>query len=179
MTSPTRRPGYYAASHWFQGGVFLLGCAVIGSWLLAALNDAQERGEKQAIEVTVRNMRTGMQLAMGEALMHQREGEIASWVGSDPVRWLGAKPAGYVGDCSAKEASDLPPGTWCFDRERCELVYRPRNASHLHVQDAGGARPPGQLRWRVARAPESLASGGFVGLRVELVTLYKWFLDYD
>lgn len=175
--TPPRTLGYYAASTWLQGSVFLLLCLLLGSWLLGALHEAQERGEKQAVELAVRNMRTGMQLAMGEALMHGREGEIASWLGSDPVRWLGRQPDGYRGECSVQEADNLPAGAWCFDRERRELAYRPRNADRLQILTTADGRQSKQLRWRVARAPESAASGGFVGLRVEIVTPYKWLLD--
>jgi len=175
--TPPRTLGYYATSAWLQGSVFLLLCLLLGYWLLGALHDAQERGEKLAVELAVRNMRTAMQLAMGEALMHQREGEIASWVGSDPTRWLGRQPDGHRGECSAAEADNLPAGAWCFDRERRELAYRPRNVEHLRILATDGGRQTEQLRWRVARAPESAASGGFVGLRVEVVTPYKWLLD--
>jgi hypothetical protein len=177
MTSPPRTLGYYAASAWFQGGIFLLVCAFVGFRLLGALDDAQERGEKLAIEITVRNMRSGMQLAMGDAMMHQREGEIASWVGSDPTRWLGGRPDGYRGECSVLDANSLPAGAWCFEREHRELVYWPRNVEHLRILATADGRPAEQLRWRVTRAPESAASGGFVGLRVEIVTPYEWFLD--
>lgn len=176
LTAP-RTLGYYARSAWFQGAIYLLLAVLLGARLLVALNEAQERAEKLAVELTVRNMRTGMQLAMGEALMHRREGEIASWVGSNPVRWLGAPPDGYLGECSGAEARALPVGRWCFDRERHELVYRPRNADHLRIFSQIDGRQAEHLRWRVAGSPDKNFRGGFIGLHVEIVTLHKWFLD--
>lgn len=175
-SAPPRTLGYYARSHWFQGSVYLLLVAFLAAWLLAALDEAEERAERLAVELTIRNIRTGMQLAMGEAMMHQRESEIASWVGSNPVRWLGAPPDGYRGECTAAEADALPAGGWCFEREHRELVYRPRNVGHLRILEAADGRVERLLRWRVGRAVESLAAGGFVGLRVEIVTPYEWFL---
>jgi hypothetical protein len=112
-----------------------------------------------------------MQLAMGEALMQRREGEIASWAGSNPVRWLGAPPVGYRGECSAAERRGLAGGEWCFDPERRELAYRPRNAEHLRPQQCV------QLSWRLVRAPESAARGSFVGLRLESAAVCQWIFQ--
>ena len=175
--SVPRNLGYYARSHWLQGSICLLLVVFVGAWLLAALGEAQERAEKLAVELTVRNFRTGMQLAMGEALMQHRESEIAGWVGSNPVRWLGAPPDGYRGECSAQEARALPGGAWCFELQGHELLYRPRNAGHLRILAGAEGRDDSRLlRWRVGRASEGVAAGGFVGLRVEIVTPYEWFL---
>ncbi len=141
-------------------------------WLLRALHEAQEMAEKTVIEVTVRNMRIGMQLAMGEAMMHGREAEIRNWAGSNPLQWLGVVPEGYRGECTAAESDALPAGGWCFDRQRRELAYAPRNATHLKLR-SGSDLP--HLRWRVvAVAPQE---NGQTGLRVENVTPYEWFLE--
>ncbi len=171
-----RTLGHYARSRWLQGSVYLLLVFLLALWSLGALDETQERAEKLMVELTIRNARTGMQLAMGEALMQRREREIAAWVGSNPVRWVGNPPEGYRGECSAQEARDLPAGAWCFERERRELAYRPRKAAHLRIVSAVGGRDEGLLRWRVGRAAEGVAAGGFVGLRVEIVTPYEWFL---
>lgn len=177
MQSQPRSLGYYAASHWMQGAVLLAVLALIVGGLLSALSDAGERAEKQGVELTIRNMRTGLKLAMGEVMMEQREGEIASWVGSNPVRWLGSLPGGYRGECSAEESRNLSGGEWCFEGGRRELVYRPHHPEHLHPLPAGSERQCSHLRWRVARAPKSVASGGFVGLRIEAAAPCQWVLE--
>jgi hypothetical protein len=161
MQLQTRRLGYYAASHWFQGAVLLAVLALIVNGLMS----------------TIRNMRTGLKLAMGEVMMQQREAEIAAWVGSNPVRWLGSPPGGYRGECSSEESRNLSGGEWCFVRNRRELVYRPHHPDHLHSLPAGSERQCPQLSWRVARAPESVPSGGFVGLRIETTAPCQWVLD--
>ncbi len=172
-----RSLGYYAASHWFQGAVLLAVLALIVVRLMSALNDASERAEKQAVELTLRNMRTGLKLAMGEVMMQQRESEMAAWVGSNPVRWLGSPPGGYRGECSTEESRNLSGGEWCFERYRRELVYRPHHPDHLHPLSAGSERQCSHLSWRVARAQESLPSGGFVSLRLEAAAPCHWVLE--
>ncbi|MFT3849237.1 MAG: hypothetical protein QM739_11380 [Propionivibrio sp.] len=141
------------------------------------LDDLGERVEKQSVELTIRNMRTGMRLAMGEALMHQQEADIATWAGGNPVRWLGSPPAGYRGECEGEARQDLPKGEWCFDPRRRELLYRPYNTDHLRAPSSGGEDICSVLRWRVARAPEALISGGFAGLRLETASLCEWLAE--
>lgn len=172
-----RRLGYYANSHWLQAATLFVVVGSLAMGLLWALSDAKERAEKLLVELTVRNMRTGMQFAMGEVLMQQREGEMASWVGSNPVRWLGSPPGGYRGECSIEENRDLSGGEWCFQRVRRELVYRPHNADHLRALPASSGRKCRLLSWRVAGVPESMASGGFVGLRIEAASPCQWVLE--
>ena len=177
MTShELRRPDYYAASHWFQWAVLFGVLAVLSIGLLWALGEVKERAEKQVVDLTVRNMRTGMQLAMGEALMHQREAEIALWVGSNPVRWLSSEPKGYRGACPQAESGELKGGEWCFDSEQKKLMYRPLRIDHL--RESAGGRECDRLAWRVTRSPDRGAdSGGFVGLRVEADSPCRWVLE--
>jgi len=173
----SRGPGYYTASHWFQGAVLLVVIGSLAIGILSALSDARDRAERQMVELMVRNLRTGMQLAMGEALMHQRDREIISWVGRNPIAWLGASPAGYLGVCAASGRQELPGGAWCFDGERRELVYRPRRSDQLRALPGSPDQQCRDLSWRVARAPESVASGGFVGLRLEAATPCQWISE--
>ena len=172
-----RRLGYYATKNWFQHAVLFVVLGLFAIGLISALSDAKEEAERQIVELTIRNLRTGLQRAMGEALMHQRESEMASWAGSNPVRWLNSLPTGYRGECSTAESWALSGGEWCFERGRRELVYRPRNSGHLRdskeAMKAVGRRCD-LLSWRVARAPVSVASGGFVGLRIEAASSCEW-----
>ena len=172
-----RSPGYYTASHWLQGAVVLVLLGSLALGLLWALNDAKERAEKQVVELSLRNMRTGMKMAMGEALMRQREGEMVSWVGINPVLWLAGPPTGYRGECSAEESRNLSAGEWCFERENRVLVYRPRSSDHLRALVEGQSLECSQLSWRVTRVSESAASGGFIGLRIEAASPCRWVLE--
>ncbi len=174
MAHEPRTLGYYAASHWFQAAVVFLMLGALALILLRALNEVEERAERQAVELTLRNMRTGMKLAMGEAMMQQREGEMAAWVGSNPVRWLGSPPGAYRGECSVEESRNLSGGEWCFERNRRQLLYRPHRPDRLHPLPPGSELQCSHLSWRVERAPESVVSAGFVGLRLEAVAPCQW-----
>jgi len=166
MTSHEPRTlGYYAGSRWFQWSVVCLVTGMLVLGLLSALKDVEARAERQMVDLTIRNMRTGMQLAMGEALMHQREGEIAGWAGSNPVRWLERPPAGYRGECSPISIKDLDQGIWCFAPESGNLFYKLRN-QELAISAMVSAGECRLLSWRVERNAAGLKSDSFAGLRL-------------
>lgn len=186
---------YYAGSRWFMGVVTWALIGIFAFWLLSALLRAQELAEKMVVEQTVQNMRTGLKMAMGEAIVAGRDNEIATWAGANPLRWLGgmpesyargirggippsvanvaAAPQGYRGECSRREAEALPDGAWCFDRDARELVYHPRRDRYLRLQGSDGRNDAKLLRWRVT-VPEAAYRVGFLGLRIEVVTPYVW-----
>lgn len=160
----TRTLGYYAGSRWLQSAVFFLIVAALVLVLLRAMNEVEAQAERQAVELTLRNMRTGMQFAMAEALMRQRESDMAAWARSNPVRWLEVPPAGYRGECTVDERRDLPEGAWCFERESQELLFRPRNTKQLRRLDDG--RQCSQLVWQVTQIADHAPSSGLVGVRI-------------
>lgn len=173
IRGPERQTNSWTASRWLPLGVSAVVIALLALWLLAALEEAEARAEKLMVELIYRNMRTGLALAMGEALLHGREAEIASWVGTNPVRWLGHEPQGYRGECD-RPAQELGEGEWCFDRVRRELTYRPRHDIGDGLGQGAGEK--GILRWRVA-ATQPARSGLEAGLRVEYVTAQGRILE--
>ncbi len=169
--------GYYAAAHWLQGGVLIVVIGALALGTLSALNEMKERAEKLVLELTLRNMRTGMRLAMGDAMMQQRAQEIATWAGSNPIAWLGSQPDGYLGPCAPAGRQILPGGAWCFDEERRELVYRPRSVDHLRGRAREEEGRCTELSWRVARVSEAGSPGDVAGLRLEAASPCEWVLE--
>lgn len=163
--------GRNAGSHWLVSVSSLVVILLLGLWLAQALLNAEEQAEKLEVELTVRNMRTGLQWAKGEAMMQGRLSEIRRWEGSDPMRWLATAPANYLGSCPLHEF--ISPGVWCFDELQRELRYRPRHTQHLDVKIRSEIP---LLRWKVV-ADASQAADGLVGLRVQNVTPYEWFAE--
>jgi hypothetical protein len=185
--NPAPALGPYAGSRWFMGVVALVLVAVFAAWLLNALREAQALAEKMVVEQTIQNMRTGLKVAMGEALIAGRGNEVRTWAGSNPVRWLGGAPKefggdgavsvmggnlsgvpdGYRGDCLTGEIARLPAGAWCFDREARQLAYRPRQ--EFAEWAAKGRYDDGVLRWQVRAIVPQAKTIGFIGLRLEQV----------
>lgn len=173
IRGPERQTSYWTASRWLPLGVSAVVISLLALWLLAALEETEERAEALMVELIHRNMRTGLALAMGEALLQGREAQIVSWAGANPVRWLGHEPQGYRGECD-RPAQELGEGEWCFDRVRRELAYRPRH--DIRRGPGQGAGGKDILRWRVV-ATQPARSGLDAGLRVEYVTAQGRILE--
>ena len=170
---PLRRPDYYAGSNWLRWSVWILVVGVLVFKLEQALDEANAQAERLATELTVRNMRTGLQLATGEALMHGKEREIETWVGTNPVEWLGVPPSGYIGECVQAGRGTLSKGEWCFDSSSHELAFRPRHSANLSAR-SGSEERCDELRWWVTRAEQGGSVPGLGGLRIERANSCGW-----
>ena len=169
--------GYYAGSHWFQGAVVLLIVAIVAIQLFLALDDALERAERQSVESTISNMRTGMRMAVFKAVIEHRGDEVASWEGRNPLVWLQTVPSGYVGDCDPRKPAALPSASWCFARSNRELIYRPRKPQHLVANDPENGPACPALTWRVTKDPEAQTTGGTALLRLTAVSPCQWVIE--
>lgn len=127
---------------------------VLGTLLLVRLNAIQAEAERTEVELTVRNIRVGIQLAIGERIMRGEEWRLGEVAQASPIDFLGHRPRGFSEGRVAVEE-----GQWAWDPVQRELSYLPRLQAAF-----GDAR---ELRWRyVARVD---AAGKTVG--VSLVAL--------
>jgi hypothetical protein len=108
-------------SNKFDFAITVVIFSVLATALLVRLNAIQEEAERTAVQLTVRNIRVGIQLAIGERIMRGEEGRIVEVAQANPVDFLGHKPRGFT-DARAPEA----PGQWSYDPGRRELKYQPR-----------------------------------------------------
>lgn len=135
---------------------FLLVVALFGI-LAAALLDRlvgiEQAAERTEVDLTLRNMRVGLQLAVGERLMRGQEHRLAELVDTNPVGLLGRLPAGYRGET----AISAGPGTWNFDPASHTLAYRPRQP------EVFGGRA--ELRWRIVA--QAARDGRIQGIALE------------
>ena len=168
-----QRPDYYAGSNWLRWSVFVVAITVFSVWLLTALRQMQTMGEKTMVELTVRNISTGLKVAMSEAVIEQRGGEIAAWVGTNPVRWLVAPPLGYIGEC--RRGDEYAVGAWCFESVSGDLVYRPRNPTGLKLKVGRGDEPK-VLRWRIVMSGNG-DKDAVAWMTIRNIAPYEWLIE--
>jgi general secretion pathway protein G len=136
---------------------FVLTVAIFGvlaMLLLERLDALQAEAERTEVDLTVRNIRVGMQLAIGERIMHGEENRIGELAQASPVEFLGHRPRGFTEAATASQ-----PGEWSYDPVRRELDYLPRRPEAF----ADATR----LRWRyIARTDSAGRTSGIslVGL---------------
>ena len=127
---------------------------ILAGALLARLVGIEQAAERTEVDLAVRNMRVGLQLAIGERLMRGQEERLAELVGANPIDFLGRLPLGYRGETTEPDG----PGTWRFDPASHILAYRPRQPEAF-----GGNE---ELRWRMA-TQQATSGGRIQGLRLE------------
>ena len=131
----------------------LLTIVALAAALLLVLNETQATMEQAQVEILVRNMRTGLQVAIGEKLIRGEDNRLGELLAANPIGFLSRPPEGYIGESPRPDGS----GSWRFDPQSRLLEYRPR-----HPGAFGGRK---ELRWRLAAA--GTAAGRPVGLRLE------------
>lgn len=106
----------------------------------------EAQSERMAMTLAIRNMRTGLKLAIAEKLMYGDDAGITALAKVNPMEFLGRQDGSGSGAW----------GDWQFDGQRRELVYRPTMSLAFEGRD--------ELRWRIEGTAGP--SGRLVGLRL-------------
>ncbi|MCK9389730.1 MAG: hypothetical protein M0Q22_15245 [Sulfuritalea sp.] len=109
---------------------------VLALVFLERVERVQIDAERTEVQLTIRNLRQGMQLAVGELIMHGEEQRLPELAAANPVRFLEKQPPGYEGEATFPSQ----PGGWVFDPIHQEIAYRPRLPQAFDGRD--------ELRWR-------------------------------
>ena len=127
----------------FEFAVTVAIFGVLAMALLMRLNAIQAEAERTEVNLTVRNIRVGIQLAIGDRIMRGEEDRIGEVAQASPIDFLGHRPRGFGAGSFPEES-----GQWAYDPVRRELSYLPRLPEAF-----ADAR---ELRWRyVARVDSS------------------------
>jgi len=123
----------------FEFAVVVAIFGVLATLLMVRLYAIQAEAERTEVDLTVRNIRVGIQLAIGEHIMRGEEGRVGEVAQASPIDFLGHRPRGFNAGRFPEES-----GQWAYDPLSRELAYLPR----LPEAFAGAT----ELRWRyVAR----------------------------
>ena len=135
--------------------------AVFASYIL----DFMEMAEKAAMETTVANVTSAINVRYALLVMSGRQAEASQWFRGNPFELAGVSPPNYRGVLGAAATEETRRPAWLFDASTAEIVYLPRLYSHL---DGGEVD---QLRFRL----EPAASG--FGYLLVPTTPYRWSLE--
>lgn len=146
------QPRLQRGRSWLELAVIACATGAIAWFWLAGLHELQATSEKTILDLTLRNMRTGLQLRMGELMLANQTHEIPKLAGQNPVQWLARPPEGYLGERDVPPQAP-PPGSWYFDRSTRTLRYFP------------AALQSDPLAWRIVPATAN-RGGGVPGVRL-------------
>jgi type II secretory pathway pseudopilin PulG len=149
----------------------LLGIILLVSVLSLLLYDRflgyQALAEKTAMEMTVINMRSGLQWRVGELMIEDRADKMANLLDENPIKWLMAPPPNYIGAFQNPEQHPIPGNAWYFDTRRHELVYR-QGRDSVFTTDPSHAMV---LRFKVTAVTSPAAIGAKAVGKVQGITL--------
>ena len=157
---------------WLEFSVVASVLAVLAGSLLTALLYYEELAEATVVQLTIRNIRSGLRYQIADRLVAGRTAEIGQLLRDNPLSWLERSPDGYVGIVRAGSVRSLPAGSWFYDIDRGEIGYVPKFSFHLEIAPEGAA--PAMLRWRM-QAVRSPTPREVEGLMLVTVTPYRWF----
>jgi hypothetical protein len=110
--------------------------------------------EATALDLTIRNLRTGILSAVAVQYARGDLDGIALLAAQNPVGALMAPPSGYIGPLRQADAENVRPGQWYYDEEQHWLVYHIVNADYLDYPGEGPARVRLKLRVHYNASPQ-------------------------
>jgi type II secretory pathway pseudopilin PulG len=141
--------------------------SVLGYFLLKGIAYVQEAAEQTAMERTVSALEFGLRYEAASRVAGGRQRDKAELARLNPMQWLARPPENYLGELQQAPDGAKARGSWYFDPEKREVVYRLRFDEHFRPARKGSA----ELRWQVVvEGPE--ATGGAA---LRLLTPYEWF----
>ena len=115
--------------------------AVFSSYVL----DYMEMAEKAAMETTLANVTSAINVRYALLVMSDRRTDSGTWLRANPFELANVFPPNYRGVFGATPVGELGRPAWLFDVTSAELVYFPRLYSHLDNGEID------QLRFRLQR----------------------------
>ena len=133
---------------------------VFASYML----DYMEIAEKTAMETTVRNVNSALNLSYAGRLIAGERLDKAQWIGANPFELARTFPPGYAGELLTADSATLARPAWFFDSRSREIVYLPRLYKHLRATEEG------EVRFRLEPHPSGL------GFALVPTSTYDWSL---
>lgn len=166
------RLGHEAGASLFEFAIAIIIIGVLATVLLNRLGYYKEMLEKAAMDSTLRNIKTGLQVQLAELIVTNRQALADRLEYEDPVKWLDEKPSNYGGIYRTPPST----GTWYFDPAAHELVYVVDTGSRLELD--GGASPK-QVRFRARLIKDRLRLfgndvEGVAGVALLPIKPYRW-----
>ena len=126
----------------FELAVVLAMLALLSAALLGRLAEVERESERLEVSLAIRNMRTGLKLAVGERVMHGEEFRIAELLDENPLNFLDTQQiVGASGTASQ-------PGEWAYSPVSRVLSYQPRQPEAFEDREL--------LTWRMEGSKDSL-----------------------
>lgn len=106
----------------FEFLIVIVICSVLATVLLTHIDQTRADAEHAEVDLTLRHMRIGLQMAVSELVMAGKDDDVRGLGQRNPFRYLESMPKGYEGERSVP----LHAGGWVYDPVQSMVLYRPR-----------------------------------------------------
>jgi hypothetical protein len=127
--------------------------------------DYMEMAEKTAMETTLSNMTTALNLSYAGRVIAGEPVDKGRWVDANPFELARTFPPGYGGELGRRDPDTMSRPAWLFDSTSHEILYLPR--LHRYLRSTRDA----QVRFRLESHPS-----GF-GFALLPAFPYEWSLS--
>lgn len=166
--------------------VSLLLVAVLYGVLATSLSKTAEQAERAAMYGMLGQLQQQLNLKLAQYYIAGQQRSLQTLVRENPFLWAGAssdmvnpaqpmrQSAGlYGGETTAAESTLWEPGVWYYVRDTHELVYLPRRADYLKIEQAQGKTLRFMLKLNGASADNPSIASGF-SAKIEAVWPFTW-----
>jgi hypothetical protein len=116
------------------------------TWFLNRMNHMAALAEATALDLTVRNLKTGVMAAAAAGILGNRTDALPRIAEENPVGRAIEPPPGYIGAVRGAVPDSIQPGQWYFDEDQRWLVYHIVNADYIEYAGEGPPRVRIQLQ---------------------------------
>ena len=148
--------------------------AVLAGFGLEKMLRYLEEAEKAAMEQTIGNMKSALNLRLATMVVDGTIGKATGLAAENPMDWLASRPENYLGALYDPALDKTAKGNWYFDRQGAILVYLPMRTRHFVVGRDG--KP--WIRFApVIRTREERNRTEVVEVDLHSIQPYNWFKD--
>src|ERR1700758_2555130 len=90
--------------------------AILVTVLLQRMWFYQGEAERVAVQQTVVNIRTALEIKVVQGRLPGRQVDLTMLAQQNPITWLSEKPVNYVGEYFSPTDQEVAVGNWYFDR---------------------------------------------------------------
>jgi general secretion pathway protein G len=135
----------------FAVAVVVIG--ILAVILLQRLFYYQGEAERVAVEHTVANVRSALEIRVAQGKLPGGSVDLSNLAEQNPLNLLKNKPLNYAGELFQPDDNDIGKGNWCFDRYDKSLIYLLNNGNSF--SDASSKRL--KFKVKLFRLPQSPA----------------------
>lgn len=160
----------------FELAVVICIVSIVATILVGRVERLQAAAERAQMESVLGALRSGLTLQAAQAVAQGRQAELIALIGTNPMESLLEPPPNYLGEVELAATTEVPGGSWYFDRTLGLLVYRVRHESYFASDLAGPARARFKFQLMESEPAHGLRMDphGVRGITLAAVEPYRW-----